>query len=272
MQGHALTLSEIRILSHNRLRRLFLTFAIIFLTILVIIDLIFLLGIMRDSEMPEWVLIPFVLGIIAIGFLIGIASYMSGKLKVVEKARFVLTSIHGLLESKSITKRKLANTFYKIPSALINNSSVAVARGLISDGWHETRARYLTGLIESLIIKCEWNISYEDQIAGFSQLLKQNNWQDDEVALIISPVQELIKEHGGRLTRSGIARSITRNVLWIITILILAPIIGWMLYTSKVLDTQTKYDFVKFLILVIPALGVLIYNLVQIARRRRSGK
>ncbi len=155
---------------------------------------------------------------------------------------------------------------------MINNSSVVVTRGLISDGWHEIRARYLTGLIESLIIKCEWNISYEDQIAGFSQLLKQNNWQDDEVALIISPVQELIKEHGGRLTRSGIARSITRNVLWIITILILAPIMGWMLHTSEVLDNQTKYDFVKFLILVIPALGALIYNLVQIARRRRSGK
>jgi len=220
--------------------------------------------------MPEWVLIPFVLGIIAMGCIIGIVSYMLGKLKVVEKARFVLTSIHGLLESKTITKRKLANTFNKIPKALINNSSAAVSKSLISDGWHETRAQYLTGLIESLIIKCEWNISCEDQIAGFSQLLKQNNWQDEEVALIISPIQASINEYGGRLTRSGVARSITRNVIWIITILIISPIIGWMLLTNEALDKQIKYDFVKFLILVIPAVGALIYNLVQIARRRRS--
>ena len=114
----------------------FLTIAVILLTILVIFDLIFLFGIMQDSEIPEWVLIPFVLGIIAAGFIIGIASYISGKLKVVEKARFILTSIHGLLESKSITKRKLENTFNKSARALINNSSVVVTNGLISALFH----------------------------------------------------------------------------------------------------------------------------------------
>ena len=189
-----------------------------------------------------------------------------------EDQSMLLASIHGLLESKSITKRKLTNALSKIASALVNNSSSAVSRELISDGWHETRALYLTGLVESLIIKCEWNIDYENQIAEFSQLLKQNNWQDDEVALMISPVQELIKKHGGRLTRSGITRSITRNVIYIIILLILTPIAGWMLFTFEVLEDDVKYEIIKFLILVIPALGALIYNLVQIARRRRRGK
>jgi hypothetical protein len=224
---------------------------------------------MRE-DMPEWVLIPFVLGLIAAGTILGIVIYLSGKLKIVEKARFVLTSIHGLLESKSITKRKLANTFNKISSALISNSSTVVSRELISAGWHETRARYLTGLVESLIIKCEWSIDYQNQIAEFSQLLKKNYWQDDEVALMISPVQELINKHGGRLTRSGIARSITRNVIYIIIILILTPIAAYMLFTIEAMDADVKYEIIKFLILVIPALGALIYNLVQIARRRRE--
>jgi len=227
---------------------------------------------MRDSDMPEWVTIPFALGLIAAGTIIGIVCYMPGKLKVVEKARFVLTSIRGLLESKSITKRKLANTFNKTAGELINNSSAAVERGLISEGWHETRARYLTGLVESLIIKCGWAVDYEGRIAWFSQLLKQNNWQDDEIAMITSPVQQLIEKHGGRLTRSGVARSITRNVLWIIITLIMAPIAAWMLFTIEDLDNQIKYDFVQYLIAVIPGLGILIYNLVQIARRRRGGR
>lgn len=269
MQRNALTPSEIKILSRNSLWRVFLTFAVIFMTFFVIIDLIFLLGVMRE-DMPEWVLIPFVLGLIAAGSILGIVIYMSGKLKVIEKARFVLTSILGLLESNSITKRKLANTLNKIASALINNSSAVVSRELISEGWQETRARYLTELVESLIIKCEWSIDSENQIAGFAQLLKKNNWQDDEVALMISPVQELINRHGGRLTRSGIARSITRNVIYIIIILILTPISAWMLFTFEVLEDDVKYEIIKFLILVIPALGALIYNLVQIARRRRG--
>jgi len=267
MQNQTLTPNEIRVLSANRMRRLFLTFVLFVLIIFVVADLIFLLGVMHE-DMPEWVLIPFVLGLIAAGTVIGIACYLPGKLRRVEKARFVLISIRGLLESKSITERKLVNTFKKTAGSLINNSSTAVASGLVSDGWQKTRAQYLTELIESLIIKCEWNINSEDYIAGFAQMLQKNNWRDNEAAWITAPVQELITAHGGRLTRSGIARSITRNVLWILTILIMAPIMLWMLLTFEVIDNQTKYDFIKFLIFVIPAIGALVYILVQIARRR----
>jgi len=271
MQNQTLTPREIGILFRNRLRRLFLTFALIVLTIAVIADFIFLLGVMRDSDMPEWFLIPFTLGIVAMGAIIGIITYMPGKLKVVEKARFVRASIHSLLESKSITQRKLALTFNKVAGELINNSASEVTRGLVSEGWHETRAGYLTGLIESLIIRCEWDIDSEGRLRWFAQLLQKNRWQDDEVDLIISPVQALINKHGGRLTRSGIARSIARNILWIILTLILGSFGAWMLFTlGDQVDLEAKYEIVKFLLLGIPGIGVLVYNLVQIARKRRG--
>ncbi len=223
-----------------------------------------------ESQPPEWVIIPIILIFSLLGIIIGLSYHLTGKLKVKEKAWFVRASVDVLKAGSAVKEGSEKKIFSDIARDLISRPKSEVVRALVTDGWPHVRAQYYTALVESLLMKCEWNINDEGEAADFRQLLINSRWSDHDADTLVGPVLEIIKDSGGRQTRASVSRSIIKNIAWIVIILIIAPTAGWLLVSDEGLDMSTKYDFLELLVLAVPAMLGLGFNIAAIFSKLRK--
>jgi hypothetical protein len=268
-----LTTEESRAIGKLKYNRVVLSLIIAILTIAVISDAVFLVDNFKgggSADTPEWLVIPVIFGIAALGILIGLSFYIGGRLKDKELVVFASISMRELKSNGEISANAEKKIFADLAKELFDKPCSDVVTGLVSDGWDRSRAYFYAKLVESLIIKCEWNISYQEQAQDFSGFLKKMGWSEAEIEHLVSPVINMIKTSGGRLTRAGIATSIGRNILWIVVILVVAVAAGWLLIYSDSLDLGKKYDYLKFIVLAVPALFGLGFNIAGIVKSLRK--
>ena len=266
-----LTRDELRAVGRIRRNRAFLGLMLLILTAVIIVDAALVIEQIRDaggsSDIPEWLIIPFMIGFAAIAALIGLSTYMAGKLRDKEKAAFVRISLENMKPKSAASITKI---FRKIARELIHAPKEKAIANLVNDGWPLLRAKYFAELVESLIVKCEWNINCETQAGDFKDFLRKQRWDEREIESLVDPVVEVVRDSGGRITGVGIASSIARNIIWIGIILVLSIAAGWFLINDKSLNLPKQYDYLKFIVMAIFTVIGLGFNITAIIRKLRK--
>jgi hypothetical protein len=265
-----LTSEESKTIRRIKGNRVILGLIITILAVAVFADALFLADAFKhdggSADIPEWLLIPFVFGVAALGILIGLIFYAGGRLKDRELADFVRISINELKTAGALSGHAERKIYMDLANSLISKPREEVMNGLVENGWHRVRADFMTKLVESLIVKCEWNIRYQEKAIDFSGTLKKMGWGDGEIESLLSPVIEVINTSGGRVTSAGIAMSIGRNILWIVVILAVATAAIWLLTHGEGVDAGKKSDFLQFIVVAVPALLGLGFNIAKIVQ------